>query len=119
MELLIPIVVLIVGLFIIALPVKMAAASMGAKRTGFVWCLISLVVASILHSIGMVVPVVGTIVAVLLSCLGFSLILQTTFLRGIGIAILHFIFSVIIVVVLTVVFGFSLAGLTALSGGVI
>ncbi len=117
MELLIPIVVVIVALFLIALPVKLAAAAMGAKRTGFVWCLISLVVASILQSIGLAVPVIGAIVAFLLSCLGFSVILQTTFVRGIGIAVLHMIFSVIIVVVLTVVFGVSLAGLTAMFGG--
>lgn len=114
MELLFVIGGFIVGLFIIALPVKLAAAAMGAKRTGFVWCLVALVVSSIMHSIGLAVPVIGTIVAFLLSCFGFSLILKTSFVRGIGIAILHMIFAAIIIAVLSVVFGLSLAGLTAM-----
>ncbi len=118
MEILISILVFIAMLFIIALPLKMAAAALGAKRTGFVRCLIALIVASIMHSIGLGVPVIGTIVAFLLSCLVFSIILKTTFVRGIGISILHMIFSAIIIAVLTVVFGISLAGLTAMMGGV-
>ncbi len=116
MEILITLLFIIVGLFIIALPLKLAAAAMGAKRTGFVMCLIALVVASIMHALGTAVPIVGTIVAFLLSCLTFSVILKTSFVRGVGIAILHMIFSAIIIAVVTVVFGVSLAGLMAMLG---
>ena len=111
MELLIPIVVVVVALFLIVLPVQLAAKTMGAKRTGFFWCLIALIAASVLHTVGLVVPIIGTIVAFFLSALGFSVVLETDFLKGIGIAILHIVFGIIIGVVLTVFFGASLLAL--------
>lgn len=107
MELLIPIAVVIVALFLIVLPVQMAAKTMGAKRTGFFWCLCALIAASILHAVGLAVPIIGTIGAFLLSALGFSLVLETNYLKGIGIAILHIVFGIIIGVVLMVFFGVS------------
>lgn len=102
---------IIVGLYIVALPVKMAAAAMGADRTDTFSSLIALIVASVLHAIGLAVPVAGTIVAFLLSALAFAVVLGTGFFRGIGIAILHIVFTVILVFILTTVFGVSLAGI--------
>ncbi len=102
------IIAIFVGLYIIALPVKIAAAMMGAQRTGMFSCLVALIIASILHGLGLTVPVVGTIVAFFLSALGFAIILGTDFFRGIGIAILHIIFSAILVLILVAVFGVSL-----------
>jgi len=63
METILIIIVALVGLSLIALPVKMAAAAMDAKRTGTFWCLIALAGASILHGLGLTVPIFGTIIA--------------------------------------------------------
>jgi hypothetical protein len=111
MELLIPIAVVVVALFLIVLPVQLAAKTMGAERTGFFWCLLALIAASVLHAIGLVVPIIGTIVAFFLSALGFSLVLDTDYLKGIGIAILHVVFGILIAVVLVAFFGVSLLAL--------
>jgi hypothetical protein len=111
MEILGTIIVVLLGLFIIALPVKMAAATMGAERTGVFWCLIALIGSSILHSIGLVVPCLGSVIAFLLSSLAFAAILGTGFLRGIGIHILAIVFSALLVGCLSIVLGINLADL--------
>lgn len=111
MEPILVIVALLVGLYIVALPVKLAAAAMGAKRTGMFWCLFSLIGASILHALGVTVPCIGSIVAFFLSSLAFSIFLGTGFLGGIGIHILSIIFSAILVFIGTLIFGVSLAEL--------
>jgi hypothetical protein len=110
-EILIAIVVVIVGLFLITLPVKLAASAMGAKRTSTFWCLIALIAASVMHAIGLTLPVVGTIIAFLLSSVAFAVILGTGILRGMGISVLHVIFSAILVVIVVAILGVSLAGL--------
>ena len=111
MEILITIIVIIVGLFLITLPVKLAASAMGAKRTGTFWCLIALIAASIMHALGLTLPVVGTIIAFLLSSVAFAVILGTGILRGMGIAVLQLIFSAILVFIVVAIFGVSLGGL--------
>jgi hypothetical protein len=109
------IIVGLIGLYLIALPVKMAAAAMNAKRTGTIWCLLALVGATILHGIGLSIPVLGTIIAFLLSALVFAGVLGTGFFGGIGIAILQIIFSALLAGVIVVLFGISL---TALFSGI-
>ena len=100
------------GLFLIALPVKMAAAAVGADRTGVFWCLLSLVVASALHGVGLAVPVFGSIVAFLLASAGFAVILGTGFLRGMVIAVLHAVFGFLLAFALLALFGLSLGSLS-------
>ncbi len=87
------------------IPLKLAAAAMGAERTGLIACLLALVGASLVHGIGLSVPVYGTVVAFLLSALAFAAILGTGFIRGIGIAVLFMIFSGIITYVLSLILG--------------
>jgi hypothetical protein len=111
MEPIILIIVALVGLFIVTLPVKMAGAAMGAKRTGMFWCLFAIIGSSILHAIGVTVFCIGTIIAFLLSSLAFSIFMGTGFLGGIGIHILSIIFTAIFIVLVTVVFGVSLVEL--------
>ncbi|RJO65096.1 MAG: hypothetical protein C4523_16960 [Myxococcales bacterium] len=98
----------LVGIAVVLLPVKLAAAAVGARRTGFLWCLVALVVASILHALGLGFPVAGSIVAFLLAAWGFAWILGTGFLGGIGIAILHVVFTALIVA------AFAVLGLSSL-----
>jgi hypothetical protein len=107
--------ILFVSLFIIVLPVQWAARAMGAKRSGFWWCLTALVGASILHGLGLALggPAFGSVAAFFLAALGFAAILDTGYVQGIGIALLHIIFSVLILLLLFAVFGLSLAGIMA------
>ncbi len=108
MNLVLTIIGILVVLYITALPVKIAASAMGAKRTGMFSCLFALVVANFLHGVGLSAPVAGTIVALLLSGVGFTWILGTTFWRGVGIAILHGIITAILVAISVALFGVSL-----------
>ena len=96
------IMVLVVGLIIAVIPVKFAAGAMGAERTEFGWCLLALIVATVLHSVGMnIAPVYGTIVAFILAGVGFMLVLRSGFFAGLGIAILHYLFTLAIAWLLT------------------
>jgi len=99
--------VLLLAVFILVLPVRLAAKAMGARRCGAGWCLVSLVAASVMEALGLSVPVYGTIVAFLLSCAAFAAILDTGFLRGMGIAILHVLFSALLLLLAALVFGFT------------
>jgi len=76
-------------LFLFVLPVKLSAVALGAKRTGFWWCFLALVISNIFHALGLLVPVLGTIAAWVFCAVGFAWILDTTFLRGLGISLLQ------------------------------
>ena len=114
MELVLGLLVLLVLLIIIVAPLKWAAAAMGARRTGFWWCLLALIGSSILHTLGLAAPVFGSLVAFLLSALAFAAILGTGFLRGVGIALLYMIFFAILIFVLSL-FGLRSLGLLSLA----
>ncbi len=101
-------VILFVVLGIIAFPIKLAAAAMGAQNTGTGSCLLALIIAGFLHSVGLAVPCAGSIVAFILSTLGFAWILGTNFWRAIGIQVLSIIFASILILILTAVFGVSI-----------
>ena len=108
-----PLLVLIFSLFIVVLvmllPVKMAAAAMSAKRTGFIWCFLALLGASFVEGLGLSVPVYGTLVSFLLSAAVFAGFLGTDYLRGIGIAILHILFSILILFIFAALCGIGLS----------
>ena len=108
--LIILLVTILIVIFVLIIPVKLAAEALGAKRTNLGWCFMSLLGTSIMQSIGLSVPVYGSIAAFLLSSAAFAGILGTSFIRGIGIAILHAIFSTIILFVMAALFGLSLTG---------
>jgi len=95
---------------VLILPLKLAAAMMEAKRSGALWCLLALMVAGLLQLLGLLLPVSGTIVALLLAGLSFSLVLGTSYLRGVGVALLHVLFSVALALILMVA-GVSILGL--------
>lgn len=104
--------ILVVAVVLI-LPLKLAAAAMGARRTGALWCLLALLGANILQALGLTVPVIGSLVAFLLSALAFAAILDTSFMRGIGIAVLHLVFSVAVTLMIAGMLGIGLTALTA------
>ncbi|MFH0880170.1 MAG: hypothetical protein V2A34_10700 [Lentisphaerota bacterium] len=102
---------LLLAVLITLLPVRWAARALGARRTGFTWCLLALIGTSILHGLGLMMPVAGSLIAFLLSALGFAAILGTDYIRGVGMAILYLIFSAILIIILAAVFGIGIAGL--------
>ncbi len=105
MEIVLLVVALVAGVLVMVLPVKWAARAVKAERHGAFWCLLAIVATSILHGLGTTVPVFGSVVAFLLSAIGFAAILGTNFVRGVGIAILHVIFTAILISVLLLIFG--------------
>ena len=102
----------LLSLFVVVWPVQWAAKAMGARRTGFGWCLLALLCASLLQGLGSSVPVAGNLVALLLAALAFAGILETTYLRGVGIALLHLVFAVLLILGIALVFGIGVAGLS-------
>ncbi len=106
------VIVLVVGFFLVLLPLKLAAAAVSAKRTGFGWCFLALLLATFMHSLGLSLPVFGSIAAFIFSAMSFSLILGTGFLGGIGIAILHLVFSALLLFVASL---FGIGAMAALT----
>jgi len=103
--------VLLIAVFILVFPLQLAAGAMGAKRQGVAWCFLSLIGASFMQMVGLTVPIYGTIVAFLLSSAAFAGILGTDFLRGIGISILHVVFSFVLLFFAALLLGLSFGAL--------
>ena len=79
---------------ILILPVKLAAEWLGASNTGTLSCLIALILASAIQKgFALLLPSVdenlGMLIAIPLSGLAYMLVLGTTFLRGMAIAVLQ------------------------------
>jgi len=107
-----------IWLLLTVMPVKMAAMAVGAKRTGFIRCLAAVIATSILETLGLIIPILGSsLVAFLLASWGFAKILETTFLRGIVLGILHAIFYFLLCLVVALTLGLSLAGLALFGAG--
>jgi hypothetical protein len=87
-------------LFVSVVPVMVGARVVGAKRNGFWICLGALLIASLIswlavrlfHGLG--------ILGIFASALGYMLVLDTTYLRGLGIAVIQLVLTVVLVVVL-------------------
>lgn len=87
-------------LFVSVAPVMVGARVVGAKRNGFWICLGALLIASLIswfavrlfHGLG--------ILGIFASALGYMLVLDTTYLRGLGIAVIQMVLTVVLVVVL-------------------
>jgi hypothetical protein len=87
-------------LFISVVPVMVGARVVGARRDGFWICFGALLIASLIswfavrlfHGLG--------ILGIFGSALGYMLVLDTTYLRGLGIAVIQLILTVVLVFVL-------------------
>lgn len=101
------IILLIVVLAVLVLPLKMAAALLGARNTGAFYCLFALLLAVIIQRfVGGMIPGVteeyGMLITIPLAAIAYMLVLGTGFLKAILIAIVQ---------------GLILIGLTMLMGG--
>lgn len=91
MELIIFVIVIVA---VLVLPLKMAAAMMGARNTGVFHCLFALLLAVIVQRIvGGMIPGVsenlGILLTIPLAAVAYMLVLGTGFLKGIVIALLQ------------------------------
>ena len=110
MPLVAPILALLLAILLALWPVQWAARAVGARRSSLFWCGLALLGASLLHGLGLLAPVAGSLAAFLLSAAGFAAILGTDYLRGIGIAVLYTIFSLLLLVLLAIIFGAGAVG---------
>jgi hypothetical protein len=91
LELLISLIIIIA---ILVIPIKMAASMMGARRTGVLYCLVAVILASLIQqAVARVIPSIdqslGMLLAIPLAAISYMLVLDTTFIKGICIAILQ------------------------------
>ena len=99
---LVEIIILIIILAILILPIKIAADYVGASSTGVLMCIAALVlavliqgaVAAFLPMLAVLHPIVNSLVSLLLSAFAYMLVLGTTYVKGIVIAILQTILTV-------------------------
>jgi hypothetical protein len=86
---------LAIGLFlvflfvVILLPVKLAAGWAGAERTGFGSCFIAVVLALVINALAGSVIKYGAFVSIFVTAIAYMLVLGTTYLRGVLIAVLE------------------------------
>ncbi|MEJ2452415.1 MAG: hypothetical protein P8047_17455 [Gammaproteobacteria bacterium] len=110
----IEILIILVILVVLIWPVKLAADYVGAKNTGILMCVVALIfaaaiqkaVAVLLPQLAFNYPALNPLVSILLSAFAYMLILGTSYGKGIVIAILQIIISVILI------FVFGLLGLS-------
>lgn len=95
-------------LTILILPIKIAAKYVQARNTGVFMCLLALILAAIIQKgvtisfplISVQDPVFDSLGAVLLSAFAYMLVLGTTYIKGIIIALLQIILSLLLVFIL-------------------
>ena len=100
---------LIIILAVLVLPLKMAAAMLGARNTGVFSCLFALLLAVIIqHFVGGLIPGVtqewGLLITIPLAAIAYMLVLGTSFLKAIVIALVQ---------------GLLMIGITLLLGGIL
>jgi hypothetical protein len=78
------------------LPVKMAAALLGAKRTSFAACAVALFFSLCIYAAGLIVPFIGPVVAFFLNGLAFSAALGTGYFRGLIISLMYGFFAALL-----------------------
>ncbi|MEP6504232.1 MAG: hypothetical protein ABJD97_12935 [Betaproteobacteria bacterium] len=89
-------------LFVSVVPVMVGARVVGARRNGFFICLGALLIAGLIswfavrtfHGLG--------ILGIFASALGYMLVLDTTYLRGLAIAVIQAVLTVLLAVVVAV-----------------
>lgn len=104
----IEIAVILVILAILILPVKLAANYVGAQNTGVFYCIAALILAAAIQDVVRILllgvmldySVLGHLVSILLSAFAYMLVLGTSYGKGIVIAILQVILTVLLIFVL-------------------
>lgn len=95
------IITLIITIVLLVLPLKFAAKLIGAANTGFFSCLFAIIIAALLqfgvnHFFPNLDNTYGWLVTVPIAAVAYMLVLGTTFLKGILIAIVQAILAVLL-----------------------
>jgi hypothetical protein len=93
-------IVLAIVLLVIVAPVMIAARIVGAGRTGFWFSLLALIVSFVIVGIAVRMFHGGGLLAFFVAPLGFMLILDTTYLRGLAVVLLQYVITAAIVFIL-------------------
>ncbi len=93
-------IVLAVVLLIVVAPVMIGARIVGAGRTGFWMSLLVMIVSYLIVGVAVRMFHGGGLLAFFAAPLGFMLILDTNYLRGLGIVVLQYVITAVIVLVL-------------------
>jgi hypothetical protein len=102
-------------LVVSVLPVMLAARLVNAGQRGFWRCLAALFVSSLVFGFAARTFHFGAILSIFASAVGYMLILDTTYLRGLGVAFLHIVLTLVLVVVIAAtMFGGIMHGLDGL-----
>src|SRR5262245_55052439 len=99
--------IMIVGIVIIVMPVKFAAQFVGAGRTGFWMCLIAVIVVSVLDSMlgGFITNRFAHFVVSLAVSGGiYMMILDTTYMKGIGISLIQLLLLIVLALIVAALF---------------
>jgi len=94
------IIVVLVILLLAVVPVMVAARIVGARRTGFGSSLLAMIVSALIVGVAVRMFHGGGLLALLVAPLGFMLILDTTYLRGLLMVFLQYLIAGVIAVVL-------------------
>ena len=92
-----------IALVLAVVPVMIAARIVGARRSGFWISLLAIVVSLLIMGVAVRLLHGLGLIAFFVAPLGYMLILDTTYLRALGIVVLQYLISLLIAVVLAVV----------------
>jgi hypothetical protein len=102
-------------LLIVVAPVMIAARIVGARRTGFWISLLAMIVSLLIVAVAVRVLHGLGLLSMFVAPFGYMLILDTTYLRALGIVVLQYLISLILAVVLaTLLFGGLMHGIDRL-----
>ena len=93
-------IVVLVILLVTVVPVMIAARIVGARRTGFWMSLLAIIVSSLIVGVAVHIFRNSGLLAFFVAPLGFMLILDTTYLRGLLMVVLQYLFAGLIAVIL-------------------
>src|SRR3954468_8311982 len=103
-------VVLALVLVLCVIPVKIGASVVGAKRDGLLPCFVALVLASLIGGLAARYVHLGRaavhrfhlagVLSVFVAALVYMLVLDTTYLRGLAVAVIQYALTVLLVIVL-------------------
>ena len=93
--------ILALVLAISIIPVKIGASVVGAKRDGLVACFVALVLASLIGGFAARHFHLGGALSVFVAALVYMLVLDTTYLRGLAVAVIQFALSIVLLIALS------------------
>ena len=91
---------LAIAALFVAVPVMISARIVGAGRTGFLSCLLAAIVSFIIVAIAVRMFHGGGLLSFFVAPLGYMLILDTSYLRGLCMVVLQYVMAVLLVIAL-------------------